>query len=139
MTTLKSRRNRKSPARVPPKRAIVVARKTAPTAVPAAVPDVEAVRSGAISVELEAGLEIKDAEGVHRLLLAALRDGRAIVVDVSRVRTADTAGAQLLLAFHGEASRRGVAIEFRGESAPLTRTLAVLGLGDKVSFAALRG
>jgi anti-anti-sigma regulatory factor len=139
MTTLKSPRNRKPSTRVQPKRAIVVARKTASTAVPAAVPDVEAVRSGAISVELEPGLEIKDAEGVHRLLLAALRDGRPVIVDVGRVRTADTAGAQLLLAFQGEASRRGVTIEFRGESAPLTRTLTVLGLGDKLSFAALHG
>jgi anti-anti-sigma regulatory factor len=139
MTTPKSPRNRKSSTRVQPKRAIAVARETASTAVPAAVPDVEAARSGAISLELEPGLEIKDAEGVHRLLLAALRDGRAVIVDVSRVRTADTAGAQLLLSFQGEASRRGVTIEFRGESAPLTRTLAVLGLGDKISFAALHG
>jgi anti-anti-sigma regulatory factor len=90
-------------------------------------------------VLLEPGLEIKDAESVYGLLLAALGDGRAVTVDVSRVRAVDTAGAQLLLAFQGEASRCGVTIEFRGESAPLAHTLAVLGLRDKFAFAALRG
>jgi len=92
-----------------------------------------------ICVQLEPGLEIKDAERVHRLLLAALGGGRAITVDVGRVNAVDTAGAQLLLAFQGEASRRGVAIEFRGESAPLAHTLAVLGLRAKFSFAVPHG
>jgi anti-anti-sigma regulatory factor len=133
VTTPKSPRNRKPSARVQPRRAIVPAAKAAPAAAPA----VEA--STGIRVQLEPSLEIKDAEGVHRLLLAALDDGRAITVDIGRVQTVDTAGAQLLLAFQGEASRRGVAIEFRGESAPLTRTLAVLGLRDKFAFAALCG
>jgi anti-anti-sigma regulatory factor len=92
-----------------------------------------------ICVQLEPGLEIKDAEGVHRLLLAALGDGRAVTVDVGRVHAVDTAGAQLLLAFQGEAGRRGVTVDFRGESAPLTHTLAVLGLRDKFLFAVPHG
>jgi len=95
--------------------------------------------SAGICVQLEPGLEIKDAEGVHRLLLAALDDGRAVTVDVGRVQAVDTAGAQLLLAFQGEAGRRGVTVEFRGESAPLTHTLAVLGLRDKFLFAVPHG
>jgi anti-anti-sigma regulatory factor len=95
--------------------------------------------SAGFCVQLEPGLEIKDAEGVHRLLLAALGDGRPVTVDVGRVHAVDTAGAQLLLAFQGEASRRGMTIEFRGESAPLTHTLAVLGLRDKFSFAVPHG
>jgi anti-anti-sigma regulatory factor len=95
--------------------------------------------SAAIHVQLEPGLEIKDAEGVHQLLSAALVDGRPITVDVRRVQAADSAGAQLLLAFQGEASRRGVNIEFRGESAPLIHTLAVLGLRDKFQFAVPHG
>jgi len=90
-------------------------------------------------LQLEPGLEIKDAEGVHRLLSAALVERRAIAVDVGRVQAVDTAGAQLLLAFQGEASRRGVTIEFRGESAPLIHTLAVLGLRDKFSFVVPHG
>ena len=87
-----------------------------------------------LHVQLEPSLEIKDAEDVHRLLSAALVERRAIAVDVGRVQAVDAAGAQLLLAFQGEASRRGVTIEFRGESAPLVHTLAVLGLRDKLSF-----
>ncbi len=93
----------------------------------------------ALQVQLEPGLEIKDAEGVHRLLSAALEERRAIAVDVGRVQAVDTAGAQLLLAFQGEASRRGVTIEFHGESAPLLHALAVLGLRDKFSFAVCHG
>ena len=93
------------------------------------------VSAAVLHVQLEPGLEIKDAECVHRQLSAALVEGRAIAVDVGRVQAVDTAGAQLLLAFQGEASRRGVTIEFRGESAPLIHTLAVLGLRDKLSFA----
>jgi anti-anti-sigma regulatory factor len=167
VTTLKSSKKRKSSTRVLPKRAAVSATKAVPAAVPtvspalspSAVPAVSAAAemngvtavmaatgprtddeaSAGICVQLEPGLEIKDAEGVHRLLMAALGDGRAVTVDVGRVHAVDTAGAQLLLAFQGEASRRGVTIEFRGESALLTHTLAVLGLRDKFSFAVPHG
>jgi anti-anti-sigma regulatory factor len=167
VTTPKSPKKRKSATRVQPKRAAVSAKKAVPAAVPAvspalspaAVPAVSAAAeantvtavmaatgprtdhdaSAGICVHLEPGLEIKDAEGVHRLLLAALGDGRAVTVNVGRVHAVDTAGVQLLLAFQGEASRRGVTIEFRGESAPLTHTLAVLGLRDKFSFALPHG
>jgi anti-anti-sigma regulatory factor len=110
------------------------------TAVTAAPPHTIGEMSAALHVlQLEPGLEIKDVEGVHRLLSAALVERRAIAVDVGRVQAADTAGAQLLLAFQGEASRRGVTIEFRGESAPLIHTLAALGLRDKFSFAVPHG
>ena len=155
MTTPKSPKNRKSSTRAQPKRAVVSAARAVPPTVPtvsaaAAANSVTAVMattgprtdddaSTRIRVQLEPGLEIKDAEGVHRLLLAALGDGRAVTVDVGRVHAVDTAGAQLLLAFQGEASRRGVTVEFRGDSAPLTHTLAVLGLRDKFSFAVPHG
>jgi anti-anti-sigma regulatory factor len=110
-----------------------------PAVIPALSAAAEDLASIGICVQLEPGLEIKDAEGVHRLLLAALGDGRAVTVDVGRVHAVDTAGAQLLLAFQGEANRRGVAVDFRGESAPLTHTLAVLGLRDKFLFAGPHG
>jgi anti-anti-sigma regulatory factor len=126
------------PAEVPAASAAAEAnRVTAATA--ATGPRTDDDASAGICVQLEPGLEIKDAEGVHRLLMAALGDGRAVTVDVGRVHAVDTAGAQLLLAFQGEASRRGVTIEFRGESAPLTHTLAVLGLRGKFSFAVPHG
>jgi len=142
VTTAKSPKIRKSSTRVQPKRAAVAAAR----AVPPAVPAVSAAMSPAaddastgICVQLQPGLEIKDAEGVHRLLLAALGDGRAVTVDVGRVHAVDTAGAQLLLAFQAEASRRGVTVEFRGDSAPLAHTLAVLGLRGKFLFAVPHG
>jgi anti-anti-sigma regulatory factor len=155
VTTPKSPKNRKSSTRAQPKRAVVSAARAVPPTVPtvsaaAAANSVTGVMattgprtdddaSTRIRVQLEPGLEIKDAEGVHRLLLAALGDGRAVTVDVGRVHAVDTAGAQLLLAFQGEARRRGVIVEFSGESAPLTHTLAVLGLRDKFLFAVPHG
>jgi anti-anti-sigma regulatory factor len=166
VTTPKSPKKRKSSSRVRPKRAAVSAARAVPPAAPAVSPALSPAvvpfaaaaeantvaaamaaagprtdddASAGICVQLEPGLEIKDAEGVHRLLLAALDGGRTVTVDVGRVHAVDTAGAQLLLAFQGEASRRGVIVEFRGESAPLTHTLAVLGLRDKFSFAVPHG
>jgi anti-anti-sigma regulatory factor len=151
MTTTKSSGKRKSSTGAKPKRTTASATRAVPAvnpAVPTASPAVPTVSpatataaqtngevGAALHVQLEPGLEIKDAEDVHRLLSAALVERRAIAVDVGRVQAVDAAGAQLLLAFQGEASRRGVTIEFRGESAPLVHTLAVLGLRDKLSFA----
>jgi anti-anti-sigma regulatory factor len=143
MTTTKSPRKRKFPTRAQPKRATASATRAVPAANPAVTAAGAAQTNGevgaALHVQLEPGLEIKDAEGVHRLLSAALVEQRAIAVDVGRVQAVDTAGAQLLLAFQSEASRRGVTIEFRGESAPLIHALAVLGLRDKFSFAVPHG
>jgi anti-anti-sigma regulatory factor len=155
VTTPKSRKGRKSSTCVRPKRATVSATSAVPAevpavsaaaeatvvsaAIPAAGPRADDSVSAGICVQLEPGLEIKDAESVHRLLLAALGDGRAVTVDVGRVHAVDTAGAQLLLAFQGEASRRGVTVNFRGKSARLTHTLAVLGLRDKFPFAVPHG
>jgi len=151
MTTTKTSGKRKSSTGAKPKRTTASATRAVPAvnpAVPTASPAVPTVSpatataaqtngevGAALHVQLEPGLEIKDAEDVHRLLSAALVERRAIAVDVGRVQAVDAAGAQLLLAFQGEASRRGVTIEFRGESAPLLHTLAVLGLCDKLSFA----
>jgi len=135
VNTPRSPKKRKCSTRVLPRRSTV----SAATAVPAVIPVAGPAASDRICVQLEPGLQIKDAEGVHARLLAALGDGRAVIVDVGRVHAVDTAGAQLLLAFQDEARRRGVTIEFRGESAPLTHTLAVLGLRDKFPFAALHG
>jgi anti-anti-sigma regulatory factor len=159
VTTAKSPKNRpknrKASTRAQPKRAAVSAARAVPPAAPAVSaaaetngvtvvmattgPRADDHATIGICVQLEPGLEIKDAEGVHRLLLAALGDGRAVTVEVGRVNAVDTAGAQLLLAFQSEAIRRGVTVDIRGESAPLTHTLAVLGLRDKFLFAVPHG
>jgi anti-anti-sigma regulatory factor len=137
VTTPKSPKKRKSPVRVRPKRAAEASTATAIES--AAEPHTDSIASAATCVQLEPGLEIKDVEGVHRRLLTALSEGRAITVDVGRLQAVDTAGAQLLLAFQGEAGRRGVAVELRGESASLRHTLAVLGLHDKFTFGVPHG
>lgn len=80
------------------------------------------------TVQIDHGLEIKDVERVRDRLLAAFEHGSKVTVDVGQVATIDTAGVQLLLAVRGEASKRGMTVEFRGESPALTRALTVLGL-----------
>lgn len=156
MTTRKIPKKRTSSAHARPKRAVPAAKKGAASsaaadiaqAAPAGAQAVEArveieaavpTAAVGISIQLESGLEIKDAERVHGLLLTALGHNQAITVDVARVQVVDTAGAQLLLAFQIEAGRRGLKVEFRGESAPLTHTLAVLGLRDRVSLTVSHG
>jgi ABC-type transporter Mla MlaB component len=84
---------------------------------------------------LDPGLEIKDVEDVHKRLMARLARGAAVTVDVSRVGAVDTAGVQLLVALQGEAVKRGVSVEFCGNSTALTHALTVLGLGAVVRIA----
>jgi anti-anti-sigma regulatory factor len=95
------------------------------------------VSVGAV-VQLEHSLEIKDVEVAHRRLTAALDRVSTITVDMSRVGTTDTAGVQLLLALRGEAVKRGVSLEFRGESAAFIQALTVLGLRDAFQIASSR-
>jgi ABC-type transporter Mla MlaB component len=114
-----------------------------------ASPDADANRSASaaegIAVEasvntkfhLEPSLEIKDVEDVHKRLMARLARGAAVTVDVSRVGAVDTAGVQLLVAFQGEAVKRGVPVEFCGLSTALTHALTVLGLGATVRIASV--
>jgi ABC-type transporter Mla MlaB component len=83
-------------------------------------------------------LEIKDVEGAKQRLMETFATGTSVKIDVGRVNAIDTAGVQLLLAFQGEAAKRGVAVEFSGESAPLRQALSVLGLRDKLQIASHR-
>ncbi len=80
------------------------------------------------SVRLEHSLQIKDVEEAHRRLMAALAQGPSMILDMGKLATVDTAGVQLLLSFRIEAAKRGVQVEYRGESAAFTQALAVLGL-----------
>jgi ABC-type transporter Mla MlaB component len=93
------------------------------------------VQAAVSPLEADAGKEFKDVEDAHRQLTAMLAGGGAMLVDVSRVGAVDTAGVQLLLAFQGEAVKRGVSIEFHGRSAAITHALTALGLRDVVRIA----
>jgi ABC-type transporter Mla MlaB component len=103
--------------------------------VQAAVSPLEADAGKESKYYLEPTLQIKDVEDAHRQLTAMLAGGGAMLVDVSRVGAVDTAGVQLLLAFQGEAVKRGVSIEFHGRSAAITHALTALGLRDVVRIA----
>jgi ABC-type transporter Mla MlaB component len=83
-------------------------------------------------------LEIKDIEAAKQQLLAAFAPGTPVKVDVARIFAIDTAGVQLLLAFQGEAAKRGIAVEFSGESAPLAHALSILGLRGRLRIASHR-
>jgi anti-anti-sigma regulatory factor len=107
-------------------------------AIVAVTPDASLGAGQRGTVLLEPGLEIKDVERVRRGLLDALSRDTAITIDVSRVSAIDTAGVQLLLALQNEAANRGIALEFCGESAPLTQATTVLGMREKIQIAIRR-
>lgn len=90
------------------------------------------------ALTLNSSLEIKDVEGAHRQFMAALDLGSPVTVDIGRVAAMDTAGVQLILAFQSEAAKRGVAIQYRGDSTAFTHALAAVGLRDAVHHAAAR-
>ena len=89
-------------------------------------------------LHLGAGLEIKDVESVHKQLTSMLERGSSVTVDISHVAAMDTAGVQLLLAFQSEAAKRGVAIDYSGQSHAFTHALTAVGLGDAVRHVAAR-
>jgi anti-anti-sigma regulatory factor len=84
---------------------------------------------------LEPSLQIKDVEEAHRQLMEMLAGDGVLTVNISRVSAVDTAGIQLLLAFQTEVVKRGVSLEFRGESAAITHALTALGLRDAMRIA----
>lgn len=105
----------------------------------AAAPIPEAAAPSAATIlHLNASLEIKDVETVHRQLAGMLDRGSPCTVDISHVAAMDTAGVQLLLAFQSEAAKRGVSIEYSGQSTAFTHALTAVGLGDAVRHVASR-
>jgi anti-anti-sigma factor len=87
------------------------------------------------SATLDAGgtLEIRDVDAGHRTLLRMLEAGTPLRIDLGAISAVDAAGIQLLLAFKQEGMRRGVPIEFCGNSAAVKRALALLGLASELS------
>jgi anti-anti-sigma regulatory factor len=84
---------------------------------------------------LDAGatLEIRDVDADHRVLAQALEAGTPLRIDLGGIGAVDAAGAQLLLALKQEGMRRGIPIEFRGDSAAVRHALALLGLASDLS------
>jgi anti-anti-sigma regulatory factor len=84
---------------------------------------------------LDATLTIQNIEQFAGLLRERLTKPGAVTIDLSRVANVDTAGIQVLLAFRNEAPSRGLALEFRGQTAALTQALGVLGLQGQLAAA----
>jgi anti-anti-sigma regulatory factor len=105
-----------------------------------AAPDVPAAAAAPTEtrLQLNSSLEIKDVEIVQQQLSAMLERGPAVSVDISHVAAMDTAGVQLILAFQSEAAKRGVTIEYSGQSVAFTHALTAVGLGDAVRHVASR-
>jgi anti-sigma B factor antagonist len=84
---------------------------------------------------LQAGatLEIRDVDADHRMLTQALEAGTPLRIDLGGISAVDAAGVQLLLALKQEGMRRGIPIEFRGDSAAVKHALALLGLASELS------
>lgn len=94
-------------------------------------------RTADIALQLDSSLQIKDVEAVHRLLAQALEGASPIKIDVSRVTAVDTAGIQLLLALKQEGSRRGITIQYCGESPELQHASTLLGLSAAIFGASI--
>jgi anti-anti-sigma regulatory factor len=85
-----------------------------------------------VTLRLEPSLRIGEVEARRDLLLRQLEGGEPVRIDVSALQSVDTAGVQLLLAFRQEADRRGIQIDYCGESPDLINALNLLGLTDAV-------
>jgi phospholipid transport system transporter-binding protein len=81
-------------------------------------------------------LTIQEASGLKQQLGGILSAGGAVHLDGAGVRSADTAGIQLLVAFSREAKLRNLEIIWRGASEVLLRSAARLGLSTLLGLAA---
>jgi len=84
------------------------------------------------TLRLEPSLRIGEVETRRDMLLRLLDRREPVRIDVSALQSVDTAGVQLLLAFRREADRRGIPVDYCGESPELLNALRLLGLADAV-------
>lgn len=84
------------------------------------------------SLTLPEALCISEAGRLYRELMSLLSGRQPITLNGSQVETADTAGMQVLTAFHREANRIGISIRWQEPSASLTRAAVTLGLSEEL-------
>ena len=87
-------------------------------------------------ISLGPSLTIQEASCLRQQLGGILSAGGAVHLDGTGVRSADTAGIQLLVAFSREAKMRNVEIIWRGASEVLLQSTAGLGLSALLGLAA---
>jgi anti-sigma B factor antagonist len=81
-----------------------------------------------VRVAVDDELTIVTVAAHRETLLAALRDGSAVRVELSGISDLDTAGLQVLLLARDEAARLHVPIVFADPSAVVADVLALTGL-----------
>jgi anti-anti-sigma regulatory factor len=86
-------------------------------------------------IVLGPSLTIQEALGLKQQLDGILSAGGAVHLDGGGVRSVDTAGIQLLVAFSREAEMRNVEIMWRGASEVLLQSAAGLGLSALLGLA----
>jgi len=86
----------------------------------------------AATLRLEPSLRIGEVEARLELLQRLLDGSAPVRIDISALKSVDSAGVQLLLAVRQEADRRGIPLEYCGESGELFNALTLLGLADTV-------
>jgi anti-anti-sigma regulatory factor len=85
-------------------------------------------------IELDARMTIVHAAELHRTLLTRLAQGKAVVIDGSRVEEIDTSILQLLISLWRTASQRGVACAWAGTSKALRQAADLLGVAEMLHF-----
>jgi anti-anti-sigma regulatory factor len=87
-------------------------------------------------VELDALLSIAQAANLQRTLLAHLAKGGPVVIDGARVEEIDTAMLQLLASLWRTSGERGIDCTWKGASAALRQTAALVGVAEVLNFPA---
>lgn len=81
-------------------------------------------------------VDAQNADEVQRELLAAMRPGAAVVLDLSEVGFLDSSGLRALLAARKHAETAAGSFGLRAVSAPVLRSLTVSGLLDAFPMSA---
>ncbi len=79
-------------------------------------------------VALGAELRIGNANALQAMLREALASGDEIILDATDVRSADSAGLQLLYAFVRDSKARGITVSWQMSETILYRDAGLLGL-----------
>jgi anti-anti-sigma regulatory factor len=88
--------------------------------------------SSAIRVE---NLSIAHVRDLHAAVCSRADAGGTLVLDLAAVDTIDTAGIQLLIAIHQDASRRGQAVELSGMPDAASSAIRLLGMANELGLA----
>lgn len=99
-----------------------------------ALRDSPVTAAGPEAVSIEDGLDIRVVSDLRARLLDAFERTERVIIDLSRVSSADAAGLQLLLSARRHATASGRCVELKGPTPPLLSAASALGLRDALGF-----